>query len=251
MGLIGGSLGYALLRLFSPRSSVCESCSGGGNSKSSLVNAFGDDFFELIQGKTVVDFGCGAGEGVVEMALNGAERVIGIDIQENLLDVGREWAEKQGVADRCSFTTATDQSADIVVSKDAFEHFEDPSSILEIMSSLLSSDGYLLASFGPTWLHPYGGHLFSVFPWAHLLFTEYALTKWRADFRSDGARSFSEVAGGLNQITIAKFERVVEGSLFQFDNFETVPIKGMRFLKIKAFREFGTSIVRCRLKLRD
>ncbi len=32
--------------------------------------------------------------------------------------------------------------------------------------------GAVYASFGPTWYHPLGGHLFSVFPWAHPIFSE-------------------------------------------------------------------------------
>jgi hypothetical protein len=54
-----------------------------------------------------------------------------------------------------------------------------------------------------------GGHLFSVFPWAHLIFSEQALIRWRSDFKSDGATRFSEVAGGLNQMTIRRFERLI------------------------------------------
>jgi hypothetical protein len=72
-------------------------------------------------------------------------------------------------------------------------------------------------SFGPTWHHPYGGHLFSVFPWAHLIFSEKALTRWRSDLRDDGATRFGEVAGGLNQMTIRRFEELVADSRLCFD----------------------------------
>ncbi len=71
------------------------------------------------------------------------------------------------------------------------------------MASLLKPSGFALVEFGYTWFHPYGGHLFSVFPWAHLIFTEKSLIRWRSDFKTDGATRFQEVAGGLNQMTIA------------------------------------------------
>ncbi len=63
------------------------------------------------------------------------------------------------------------------------------------MDAMLKPGGRLYASFGPTWFHPYGGHLFSVFPHAHLIFTERSLIRWRSDFKSDGATRFHEVAG--------------------------------------------------------
>ena len=108
----------------------------------------------------------------------------------------------------------------------------------------------MLASFGPTWLHPLGGHLFSVFPWAHLIFTEQALIRWRSDFKSDGATKFSEVEGGLNQMTIRRFEKFVDESPLRFVYLNTVPIKGIRLLKHRVFREFGSSIVCCKLELK-
>ena len=102
----------------------------------------------------------------VEMARRGAKRVIGIDIREEILHIGRQKALAEGVQDVCLFTSSTKELADIVVSADAFEHFADPAGILRIMSTLLRPTGEVVASFGPTWYHPLGGHLFSVFPWA-------------------------------------------------------------------------------------
>jgi hypothetical protein len=115
------------------------------------------------------------------------------------------------------------------------------------MASLLKPEGFILASFGPTWLHPRGGHLFSVFPWAHLIFTEKALIRWRSEFKSDGATRFSEVEGGLNQLTIRTFECLVEGSPCKIEWLETIPIRGLKFLRHHLLREWGTSLVRCKL----
>ena len=129
------------------------------------------------------------------MARNGAGKVIGLDIQERLLDICRVKADQAGVSERCHFTTQSSEPADILISKDAFEHFDDPAAILQIMAGLIKPRGYVLAAFGPTWLHPYGGHLFSVFPWAHLIFSEAALIRWRADFMGDGATCFRNIAG--------------------------------------------------------
>ena len=78
------------------------------------------------------------------------------------------------------------------------------------MFDLLKPGGLLIASFGPTWYHPLGGHLVSVFPWAHLIFSETALMGWRSGIRADGAKRFHEVEGGLNQMTIRRFEQLAQ-----------------------------------------
>jgi ubiquinone/menaquinone biosynthesis C-methylase UbiE len=251
MGIVGGQVGYALLRLIAPRNKASSQDITEEKPNTELEQFFGNDFFDLIEGKTIIDFGCGSGNQCVEMAQKGAAKVIGIDIQKHLLECGRQTAEQLGVADRCMFVTSTNELADIIISKDAFEHFSDPAAILNIMSSLIKPTGCVLAAFGPTWLHPYGGHLFSVFPWSHLIFTENAQIRWRSDFKTDGATRFSEVAGGLNQLTISNFEEIVARSPFRFEWLETVSIKGIPFLKAKPLREIGTSIVRCKLTLKE
>lgn len=251
MGILGGRIGYWMLRKVAPRGHVApESESSAPDSKLKLF--FGDDFFDRIKGKTVVDFGCGPGTQAVEMAVMGAGRVVGLDIQQRALVSAAELARRHSVSDRCTFATGTgEKTADIIISKDAFEHFSDLPAILSQMSLLLKPGGYVLAAFGPTWLHPYGGHLFSAFPWAHLVFTERALIRWRADFKSDGATRFSEVEGGLNQMTIRRFEQIVDESPLRLEYLECLPIKGIPLLKSPILREFGSSIVCCKLIARD
>ena len=183
----------------------------------------------------------------IEIAQKGAQRVIGIDIREDVLEIARQKALAAGVQDRCVFAPSTQERAEIVVSIDAFEHFEDPASILRAMNALLRPAGEAHISFGPTWYHPLGGHLFSVFPWAHLIFSEKALIQWRSTFKTDGATRFSEVAGGLNQMSIRRFEKLVESSDFELSQLELVPIRTLRRLHGRWTREFTTAIVRCRL----
>jgi SAM-dependent methyltransferase len=240
------SLQFRILKVISPGEPNV--CSGAVyDRKSKLKILMGEHFFAQIAGKVVIDFGCGEGRDAVEMAQNGASRVIGLDIREEVLRVAGERAARAGVAGICVFATAVREQADAIVSLDAFEHFADPAEILRIMSGMLRSDGEALISFGPTWYHPLGGHLFSVFPWAHLIFSERALIRWRATFKTDGATRFSETAGGLNQMTIARFQRLVDGSPLRFSSLELVPIRKLRRLHNRLTREFTTAIVRCRL----
>lgn len=248
MGVIGGRLGYALLRSIAPAGVVDHHVHLAEEAPAAaLQRCFGATWQQQVAGRTVIDFGCGEGADAVALAQAGASRVIGLDIRPALLAIGQARAQAAGVTDRCEFVTATDAKADVILSKDAFEHFDDPAAVLRLMASLLKPDGCVLVSFGPTWLHPHGGHLFSVFPWSHLVFTEKALLRWRSDFKRDGATRFAEVDGGLNQMTISRFEALVAESPLRLAALETVPISGLRRLDWRPLREFTTSFVRCRL----
>ena len=170
-----------------------------------------------------------------------------MDIREHVLRIARQNAVETGLEDRCQFVSSTNEPADVIISIDAFEHFSDPAGVLHAMHVLLRPRGFVLVSFGTPWYHPWGGHLFSVFPWAHILFREEALIRWRSNFKTDGATRFGEVAGGLNQMTIRRFERLVRASPFAFAELETIPVRRLRFLHSVLTREFTTAIVRCRL----
>ncbi|HEU5133428.1 MAG TPA: class I SAM-dependent methyltransferase [Pyrinomonadaceae bacterium] len=247
MGIIGGTLGYNLLRRISGdgETGYCDGSAYQGISK--IEKLLGENIWRDTRDKVVIDFGCGDGEDAVEVAARGARKVIGVDIRERALANARKAAAERGVADRCTFTTHTDEKADVILSLDAFEHFDDPAEILRIMRRLLKDDGCVIAAFGPTWYHPLGGHLFSPFPWAHLLFTEKSLIRWRNDFKTDGATRFGEVEGGLNQMTMRRFEGLISESDFKFAEFVPVPIRRIEFLANRLTREFTTAIVRCKL----
>lgn len=215
--------------------------------KSKVAVSLGQESLESVRGKTVIDFGCGIGSDAIDLARHGAKQVIGVDIQQHRLDIATQSAAEAGMSALCTFSKTTDTKAEIIISLDAFEHFSDPAAILDVMHSLLAPGGYVMASFGPTWYHPFGGHLFSVFPWAHLLFSEKALIQWRSDLRSDGAGRFSEVEGGLNQMTIGRFEKLVAASKFRIASFEAVPIRRMKSVHSRITRECTTAIVRVKL----
>ncbi|HWG41642.1 MAG TPA: methyltransferase domain-containing protein [Gemmataceae bacterium] len=248
--LIGGELGYRVLQHFpTPRSWQIRLSSVSAPTPGKLESYWGHDIWEELAGRTVIDFGCGTGADTIEIARHGAERVIGLDIVAEALAVAERAAERANVADRCCFQTTTTEKADAILCLDSFEHFSDPAGILRTMAGLLKPGGTVLVSFGPPWLHPYGGHSFSAFPWAHLIFTEKSLLRWRSHHCGDGATRFGEVRGGLNQMTIRRFERLVADSPLQIRDFEAIPIRPVRLLHNRLTREFFTSMVRCKLRL--
>lgn len=249
MSIIGGSLGYHLLRRICPAGESGYNDGSAYVGQSKLEVLFGSSIWNEIRGRTVIDFGCGAGHEAVELAQRGAMRVIGLDTYAPILEEARTNAARAGVSDRCSFAATTDVQADVIVALDSFEHFQDLPGILERMHALIAPGGAVLASFGPTWYHPLGGHVFSVFPWAHFVFSEGAFIRWLGDFNPDGHTSFESV--GLNRLSIARFERVISRSPWRFARFEVVPIRPLRRLHTRLTREFTTSIVRCKLISRN
>jgi len=247
-GLIGGSVGYFLLRRMTARVGPRDPCAGVAyQSRSKVEVLFGPQIWERVRGRVVIDFGCGFGAEAIEMARHGARKVIGIDIRDHVLRTAQAAAEEAGVGDRCVFARHADEKADLIVSIDSFEHYDRPAEVLQVMRRLVKDDGRVLVSFGPPWCHPLGGHLFSIFPWAHLIFTERALMRWWSDYKSDGATRFSEIEGGLNQMTVGGFMRLLAQSDFKIARFEAVPIRRFRYLFNSLTREFLTSIVQCEL----
>ena len=253
MGIVGGPLASRMLARLSPtgEGGLAEGVPKAYENRSKLEVLLGPSIWDAIRDKAIIDFGCGPGLESVELAEHGARHVLGIDLRELWLKRAAEHARQHGVADRCTFAQAWDgrSRADIILSIDSFEHFDDPAAILKIFHEMLKPNGAVLASFGPLWYHPYGGHLYSIFPYAHLVFTEKALVEWRSRLPGKGpARSFMDT--GLNQMTIAQFEKVVAESPFRFASFEAVPIRPLRWAANRLLREFTTSIVRCRLEPR-
>jgi ubiquinone/menaquinone biosynthesis C-methylase UbiE len=56
-----------------------------------------------IEGRTVIDIGCGSGHYSVALARARASRVLGLDFAPGMLKIARASAEKFGVANRCTF----------------------------------------------------------------------------------------------------------------------------------------------------
>jgi 2-polyprenyl-3-methyl-5-hydroxy-6-metoxy-1,4-benzoquinol methylase len=239
------TLQYRLLRRLWPEDPPAMMHPVAYEQKSKLDVLLGPMLGDL-RGKTVIDFGCGYGLEAIDLVRFDPARVIGLDLSFDHLAIARRCVQAAGMSDVIELTDHTDVAADAVICLDSFEHFDDPGAILSTMYELLRPGGQVFISFGPTWYHPLGGHLFSVFPWAHLIFSETALLRWREDRRREGLDSFR--AAGLNQMTIGRFERLIKRSPFQVEHLETVPIRRFRRFHNRLTREFLTSIVRCRLR---
>ncbi|MBD3297074.1 MAG: methyltransferase domain-containing protein [candidate division Zixibacteria bacterium] len=56
-----------------------------------------------IEGRTVLDIGCGTGTYAIRLAQRGASHVLGIDPAPRMIELARERAEARGVAPQCTF----------------------------------------------------------------------------------------------------------------------------------------------------
>lgn len=209
---------------------------------------FGDSFAEAIKNKIVVDIGCGRGEQIVGIAKNGARLAIGVEMRK-IFKNAEAWAADEGLCSRVKFTTDPIKclgagTSDIAYSLNAFEHFHNPEKILEDVYYILKHNGKFFVTFGPPWLAPFGVHHFFMikYPWAHLIFSESTILNIRKLYRDDNASKYEEVDGGLNKMTIKKYEKYVKESGFEFERLDKIPVRGLAALtKVPLLNEFFTS----------
>ena len=260
---IGGVGAYWLLKKLLGKPAARETHSAGASDvvtgARKLERFFGPQFSTLLYGTTVLDHGCGRGREAVALALKGAKFVYGTDIREDCLQGARQLAAQSGVASKCNFLNATTQHAaiekevtnlDFAYSIDSFEHYGDPAQVLAQVYQCLRPGGRFFISFGPPWKHPRGCHMMFLrpVPWMHLIFKEETIMAVRSLYRTDGARRFEEVEGGLNRMTVRWFLELVEQSGFLVARIRLIPIKSMNWVVESVFlREYFTSIVQCLL----
>jgi hypothetical protein len=81
MGIIGGTLGYNLLRRISidGETGYCDGSAYQGVSK--IEKLLGAKIWSDTKDKVVIDFGCGDGEDAIEVAARGARKVIGVRLR--------------------------------------------------------------------------------------------------------------------------------------------------------------------------
>src|SRR5262245_4117367 len=86
--------------------------------KKGFVGKFIDDFWRGVvqkrleinveklrplEGKKILDVGCGSGRFCIAFAKEGAGKVVGVDFAKLMIDIAEELAKEEGVADQCDF----------------------------------------------------------------------------------------------------------------------------------------------------
>lgn len=183
-----------------------------------------------LSGRTVLDFGCGFGSMSFVVASRNARRVVGVDIDDDRLEYARRKlsTDYASLSPNLQFSRPEElrshETFDFVISEDSFEHYEDPARIMTMIRGYLGENGKVLIGFGPLWKSPRGGHLgyMTKLPWAHLLFPERVILRERRRYRPlERARTFSEVRGGLNKMTLEKFTRTMAETGYEVESMST------------------------------
>ena len=115
-----------------------------------------------LTGFSVLDLGCGIGGATVHIASrHGVAGIIGIDIEENLIEACEKLAARSGVSDAVRFRRVEpgplpveDASLDMVFSKDSIIHIADKHALARDIFRCLKPGGWFAAS---DWLAGYSG----------------------------------------------------------------------------------------------
>jgi SAM-dependent methyltransferase len=218
-----------------------------------LKRAF-PDLIQRIQGKRVVDFGCGGGYQAVALAEQGALFVTGVDVNPETVNRARIRAAHDHPDAQVAFTTTLiTPPVDVIISLDCFEHIQDPRQVLHDMHTILRPEGQVLISFGPPWYSPWGAHMyfFTPVPWVHLLFSEHTVLTVRQRYRHDGTPTSYHEAG-LGKLSLRKWEQLLaDQPWFTVEWQEYTTIKKLPVVdKIPLLRELCVNNVACRLRPR-
>jgi ubiquinone/menaquinone biosynthesis C-methylase UbiE len=106
-----------------------------------------------LEGKSVLDVGCGSGRFCFEYAKGGADRVLGVDFAPGMIDIANKLAKDLGVASQCEFRVGTfpeivdesDLPFDASTANGFFDYVADPVSIIASMREM--TRGTMIMSF--------------------------------------------------------------------------------------------------------
>ncbi len=213
------------------------------------VRVLQETFPELaVHGGHVLDVGCAEGLESVALVQAGATAVTGIDIRIDP-ELAKQRAEALMAHAKIAFHRMAveqlqfpDGTFDAVLTMGSFEHFADPLMALREMARVVRSGGRIYLTSG-VWRGPWGAHMnfFTHVPWVHYLFSERTIMKVRSHYRTDGARQFHEVEGGLNTIGTRAFQRAVPSLGLQIERLTRSPLVGQQWMmRLPMIHEFFT-----------
>lgn len=106
-----------------------------------------------LEGKKILDVGCGSGRFCIAFAIEGAKHVVGIDFAKGMIEIADKLANQAGVGDVCEFVVGAfpddiDKSEapfDACTGNGFFDYIQDPVPIITAMREL--TKGKLIMSF--------------------------------------------------------------------------------------------------------
>lgn len=234
---------------------------------------------EQVKGKKVLDFGCGYGALSYLVADMGASSVTGIDVLAQDVETAKARLKDRGGAE-CNpdFVVSPtsdridlpDDSFDVILCFDVLEHIMKYRKIIPEWKRILRPGGKILIWWQPHY-HPYGHHLHNYLPipWAHVFFSNKSLAEactkvfespeynprfW--DLDPAGNKRTDKVfdpkyLGGINGLTMHRFERLIGDTDMRISRREIHPFSGPAIVegisgllgKLPIAREYFTAFV--------
>jgi SAM-dependent methyltransferase len=200
----------------------------------SFINHF-EPFPELFAGADVLDLGSGFGGRTVKFLEYGAKSVVGLEVTQEMVHHGEDFARERGVADRVSFVLGTgeqipcpDESFDLIAMMDVMEHVVDPDQVLSECSRVLRPGGRLALVFPPYYDLTQGSHLHGYatrVPGLNLLFPTSTLRRATRQLVEQKGVSYerffrdvpTDKLPNQNGLTVRGFRRAVRQSPLEAD----------------------------------
>jgi cyclopropane fatty-acyl-phospholipid synthase-like methyltransferase len=110
---------------------------------------------EPVKGRSFLDIGSGNGKYSIELAKRGAEKVLGLDVSENMVKISQENAKKEKVDEICSFiigeliTCQPKDVFDIAIGIGLFDYVSDALPLLTRMNEVVKNK--VIVSFPRFW----------------------------------------------------------------------------------------------------
>ncbi len=180
-----------------------------------------------LQGAVVLDVGCARGTLCIDIALSGAARTIGADIDSEFVQFASAAVRERypQLMDRVSFEVGglsryADNTFDYIVSKDTFEHIMNLGEMVAEMKRCLKPGGRIYTGYGPLYNAPNGPHgFFGVIPWGHVFLPERLLVALINKKRC-GKISCLRDLDVVNQMSFAEHRAVLYGAGLKVRYFE-------------------------------
>jgi SAM-dependent methyltransferase len=222
-----------------------------------------EDFDHYLTGRVVLDYGCGPGfQAVAARVRCGASSVFGLDSVEGWIPIAQQRAKLAGCEQNVAFGTEIppqlEGKFDVVLSLSAFEHYRDPAGELQRMRRQLKPDGLILLAFAEPWYSHSGSHFANYtkiplsnrpVPWLNLFFSDRAMLTLRSRFRKDRPQRIEDISGGINRMTIARFERIIGESGMKAERIKFFATRNLPLVtQLPMLRELFTSAASCILR---